>query len=400
MSKAAWKIRWRWVIVAVIGFWGAAILPLGFLTMKEAGRPVAVAPSTAPEQRLMLKPATTPGTSKREPASLTDPDPTGPHPGEEPKATKATGYGHGTAIGKGKNGHNAIAKTDDKPDDAAKFAAGPLGPPDPSIPAAGTAVEGTSKSPTTTSPEQIKQQLPGRFSLSAPTKMQVGRSEHVTVVAAVEQLRALVTTELQAVTGEQNPQTVSTKDLPLSRLLRIELRADSDADFEIRAFTQADQRLSDQQVTTWEWSVTPKSDGDKHLTVVISNLVDGQGQPIAVTIAHRSVRVTQSILQQIREVSGIASSAASALAGLVGTWLGLLKPILQRRREEDGKPGSKAESDSKPTGKPASDPPEAKPTGTSEAKPDEPYVPMKPERAAAPDQPDPDSTASDPHSPK
>lgn len=385
MSKAAWKIRWRWVIVAVIGFCGAAILPLGFLTMKEAGRPVAVSPNTAPEQRLMLKPATPPGTSKRGPASLPEPDPTGPTPAEVTEPTKVTGNGHGTSSGKGKKAHKTIAKTDDKPGDVAKFAAGPLGPPDPSTPAAGTAGEGTSKTPTTTSPEQIKQQLPGRFSLSAPTKMQVGRSEHVTVVAAVEQLRALVTTELQAVTGEQNSQTVSTKDLPLSRLLRVELRADSDADFEIRAFTQADQRLSDQQVTTWEWSVTPKSDGDKHLTVVLSNLVDGQGQPIAVTIAHRSVHVTQSIIQQIREISGIASSAASALAGLIGTWLGLLKPILQRRREEEGKPGSKAESDSKPTGKPASDSSEAKPTGKSEAKPDEP---------------DPDSTTSDPHSPK
>ncbi len=400
MSKAAWKIRWRWVIVAVIGFCGAVILPLGFLTRKEAGRPVAVAPNTVPEQRLMLKPATTPGTSKREPASLTDPDPTGPHPGEEPKATKATGHGHGTAIGKGKNGHKAIAKTDDKPDDAAKFAAGPLGPPDPSKPAAGTAGEGTSKSPTTTSPDKLKQQLPGRFSLSAPTKMEVGRSEHVTVVAAVEQLRALVTTELQAVTGEQNSQTVSTKDLPLSRLLRIELRADSDADFEIRAFTQADQRLSDQQVTTWEWSVTPKSDGDKHLTVVISNLIDGQGQPIAVTIAHRSIHVTQSITQQIREISGTASSAASALAGLIGTWLGLLKPLLQRRREEEGKPGSKAESDTKPAGSPAADTSEAKPAGKPEARPVEPHESMKPERAAATEKADPDSTASDPHSPK
>ena len=385
MSNAASKVRWRWVIVAVIGFVGAAILPLGFLTMKEAGRPVAVSPNTAPEQRLMLKPATPAGTSNRGPASLPDPDPTGPTPAEVTDPTKVTGNGHGTSSGKGKKAHKTIAKTDDKPGDVAKFAAGPLGPPDPGTPAAGTAGEGTSKSPTTTSPEQIKQQLPGRFSLSAPTKMQVGRSEHVTVVAAVEQLRALVTTELQAVTGEQNAQTVSTKDLPLSRLLRVELRADSDADFEIRAFTQADQRLSDQQVTTWEWSVTPKSDGDKHLTVVISNLVDGQGQPIAVTIAHRSVHVTQSIIQQIREISGIASSAASALAGLIGTWLGLLKPILQRRREEEGKPGSKAESDSKPTGRPASDSSEAKPTGKSEAKPDEP---------------DPDSTTSDPHSPK
>jgi len=400
MSKAAWKIRWRWVIVAVIGFCGAAILPLGFLTRKEAGRPVAVAPNTAPEQRLMLKPATTPGTSKREPASLPDPDPTGPHPGEEPKATKVTGYGHGGDIGKVKKAHKTNGKTDDKPEDAAKFAAGPLGPPDPNKPAASTAGEGTSKSPTTTSPDKLKQQLPGRFSLSAPTKMEVGRSEHVTVVAAVEQLRALVTTELQAVTGEQNSQTVSTKDLLLSRLLRIELRADSDADFEIRAFTQADQRLSDQQATTWEWSVTPKSDGDKHLTVVISNLIDGQGQPIAVTIAHRKIHVTQSITQQIREISGTASSAASALAGLIGTWLGLLKPLLQRRREEEGKPGSKAEPDTKPAGSPAADTSEAKPAGKPEAKPAEPHESMKPERAAATEKADPDSTTSDPHSPK
>jgi hypothetical protein len=224
--------------------------------------------------------------------------------------------------------------------------------------------EGTATPATT--PDQLRQQLPGRFALSAPTEMQVGRSEHVTVVAAVEQLRAMVASDLQAVTGGATGQTVSTKDLPLSRLLRVELRADSDADFEIRSFTQADQRLSTEQSTTWEWSVTPKTDGDKNLTVVISNLVDGQGMPIAVTIAHRTLHVSLSLTQRVRELAGTATSAGSALAGLVGTWLGLLKPLLQRRREEDTRAVAKTEPEAKssdppkpPSDKPATTPPTA-----------------------------------------
>lgn len=318
MSEAALKVRWPWVVVAVIGLCGALVLPV--LSLKQEARPTQTLPSGRPDPQVRLQP--TPQTKSKE--------------------------GGGNAGAKAGHGHGRLG-----PEALGPVAAGPPGPPDPNASNEGAADDRATRSRPAITPEEIKQQLPGRFALSAPLQMQVGRSEHVTLVAGIEQLRSMVVQELQAVTGKDDAERITTKDLPLSKLLRIELRADSDADFEIKAFTPSDQRLSNQQATTWEWSVTPKLDGSRNLTVIISNLVDGQGQPIAVTIARRTVQVTLSWPQRIREVSGAASSAASALAGLIGTWMGLLKPYLARRRESEGKAASgkpDAAGDSPPPG--------------------------------------------------
>ena len=396
MSEPTSKVRWPWLLLAVLGLGGALYLPL-MQSAKQSRPSVPSEGARAPD--LLLRPAqrsTSEASGKlgqRGPASVEDSDPSKPS-GPEDEKLKSGRLGLG--LGHGHGGHR-----DPKPagPNQGVVAAGPLGPPagrkDPTVTDQRTdgpdehapqgpspteprlATQLPSTAPKTdkpsdgaatpaTTPDQLRQQLPGRFALSAPSEMQVGRSEHVTVVAAVEQLRAMVASDLQAVTGGATGQTVSTKDLPLSRLLRVELRADSDADFEIRSFTQADQRLSTEQSTTWEWSVTPKTDGDKNLTVVISNLVDGQGLPIAVTIAHRTLHVSLSLTQRVRELAGTATSAGSALAGLVGTWLGLLKPLLQRRREEDTRAVAKTEPEAKssdqpkpPSDKPATTPPAA-----------------------------------------
>lgn len=342
MSEPTSKVRWPWLLVAVLGLSGALLLPLARQPAHHTDSPSAKPMGQATEPALLLKPALRPvapeskSIGPRQPASVPErpPNKTISLEDQHPKAGR---------LGKGKHGKHGD-DTNARTDGNGAFAAGPLGPP-------ATQDEQAVATKPATTPDQLRQQLPGRFALSAPSEMEVGRSEHVTVVAGIEQLRAMVTSDLQAVTGGAT-QTVNTKDLPLSRLLRVELRADSDADFEIRAFTQADQRLSTEQTTTWEWSVTPKTDGDKHLTVVISNLVDGQGLPIAVTIAHRKLHVSLSVTQRIRELAGTASSAGSALAGLVGTWLGLLRPLLQRRREEEGKLAAKTEPEAK-----SSDPP-------------------------------------------
>lgn len=396
MSESTSKVRWPWLLLAVLGLGGALLLPLAQKAVTVSATPSAKPMAKAAEPALLLRPAPrapapTTGESaqvgQRGPASVPTQDPSQPGDHDSPPAGRM-GHGHGHGAGK-------KPKSDGT---ATGVAAGPYGPPatqkDPSgashptgkpservpeepmqlapsladhkpdtAPKTDKASEG-SPAPATT-PDQLRQQLPGRFALSAPSEMEVGRSEHVTVVAAVEQLRAMVTSDLQAVTGGTSTQTVSTKDLPLSRLLRVELRADSDADFEIRSFTQADQRLSTEQSTTWEWSVTPKTDGDKHLTVVISNLVDGQGLPIAVTIAHRKLHVSLSVMQRLRELAGTATSAGSALAGLVGTWLGLLKPLLQRRREEEGKAVAKTEPEAKSSDPPK--PPSEKPAAAPHA---------------------------------
>ena len=327
MSETHAQVRWPWLIVAVAGLGGALLL-------SQRGKLQLRAHDAAPMRQPV--PAL-PRLQLKSPTPAADPSATGPvaaGPLGPPVTTPADGDSIPRELAAGRIGTATPSGSSAQPSPGGVVTERSGGA-DPSA---------AKNGPSAAVDPQKELRQPGRFGLSTPAKMEVGRSEHVTLVAAVDQLRPMVAAELPSGGSGESTSQVSFKDLPLSRLLRVELRADSDSDFDIRPFTPAEQRLSGQQVTTWEWSVTPKADGDKHLTVVISNLVDGQGQPLSVTIAHRTVAVTKSLSQWVRDVSGTASSATSALAGLVGAWLGLLKPLLQRRKEEENKPQAKPDS--------------------------------------------------------
>lgn len=370
MSGTRAQVRWPWMLVAVVGLGGALLLSVGgnlrlrsndTAPMRQRALDVPKLKLQSPEgarpQGSSAGHSSTPGTPDPAATGPVAAGPIGPPASSAGDDDAPHGLGAGT-IGTGRlSGHGSLGGH-------------PAGEVAGRGSEADTSAAAKENPPAAIDPQKELQQ-PGRFGLSTPAKMEVGRSEHVTLVAAVDKLRPMVSAELPSDSAGESASQVSFKDLPLSRLLRVELRADSDSDFEIRPFTPAEQRLSSQQVTTWEWSVTPKADGDKHLTVVISNLVDGQGQPIAVTIAHRTVTVAKSLGQWLREVSGTASSATSALAGLIGTWLGLLKPMLQRRKEDENKPQAKPEGGKSGDGKGGDGKPDVPAPGTSKSPPEQ-----------------------------
>ncbi len=187
------------------------------------------------------------------------------------------------------------------------------------------------------STEQAAEKLfAGHFAVRADPEMTLGRSVHVRATAGRAILQKLVDAELVA--GETPTTTSATtttiaRDLKLAELLRVELRPDSDADFEIRPLTQAEQTLTKEDVAVWEWAVTPKQEGQKNLTVLLTNLVDGSQKAGRVKLQRITILVNVSTSQRIKEIAVAGSSALSGLAGLIGTWLGILRPLLQRRRE-------------------------------------------------------------------
>lgn len=176
--------------------------------------------------------------------------------------------------------------------------------------------------------------LPGHFSYSIPPKMMVGQVEHITCSAGLSKLRALIDQELVASSPSEMTQSVKTADIPLSRLLRVELKPDNEGDFEIRSFVPSEQYLSEDGATIWKWAVTPRSEGDHNLTVVITNLSDASGKPIRVKLYGQRVVVESSFMYKAKGVFVAFSGALSGLAGVVGAWMGVLRPMLMRRREE------------------------------------------------------------------
>jgi len=187
------------------------------------------------------------------------------------------------------------------------------------------------------STEQAAEKLfAGHFAVRADPEMTLGQSVHVRATAGRAILQKLVDAELVA--GETPTTTSATtatiaRDMKLAELLRVELRPDSDADFEIRPLTQAEQTLTNEDVAVWEWAVTPKQEGQKNLTVLLTNLVDGSQKAGRVKLQRITILVNVSTSQRIKEIAVAGSSALSGLAGLIGTWLGILRPLLQRRKE-------------------------------------------------------------------
>ena len=186
------------------------------------------------------------------------------------------------------------------------------------------------------STEQAAEKLfAGHFAVRADPEMTIGQSVHVRATAGRAILQKLVDAELVA--GETTTTSATTatiaRDLKLAELLRVELRPDSDADFEIRPLTQAEQTLTNEDVAVWEWAVTPKQEGQKNLTVLLTNLVDGSQKAGRVKLQRVTILVNVSTSQRFKEIAVAGSSALSGLAGLIGTWLGILRPLLQRRRE-------------------------------------------------------------------
>ena len=172
----------------------------------------------------------------------------------------------------------------------------------------------------------------------APT-MTVGQSEHVRAVVGAKLHIAAVDREAALETNDGARVQIG-RDLMISTLVHMELRSDSSSDFEINAIApDATQRINENDATVWEWSVTPKQEGVHGLTLIVSDLKEGSNERLRTKIypVHIEVRVTA--WQRMRDVAVAGSSVLSGLAGLIGAWLGLLRPLIQRR-QPGGDPGA------------------------------------------------------------
>lgn len=219
--------------------------------------------------------------------------------------------------------------------------------------------------------------LPGRFHAKVPTEMRLNVSARVKVVVSDERAdnEAKATLEAATVSTGGGPAQVVNADVLIGKLLKVELRALS-SEFEIMAITPAEQRVVAGRVSTWEWAVVPHAEGEHQLSAIVTNITDWNGRPLDLTVQEITVNVEVSTMEKLRAVGGLISSGISGLAGLLGAWMGVLRPLLKRRREQE-----EDERDTRDRRAPAAagpDPAAAKPADANASQP------VPPAAAAAP----------------
>lgn len=180
----------------------------------------------------------------------------------------------------------------------------------------------------------------GVLRVNAPPSMLVGESEHIRAVVGTKPRVAQVDKDAAAEVGD-GPRVQIGRELMLSPLVRMELKADVPGDFDITAFApQAEQRLTDSDTTVWDWAVQPKKEGLRGLTLVVTDLKEPSREPIHTKIYPVHILVRVATIQKVHDVAVSVSSLLSGLAGLIGAWMGILRPALQRRREGEGGGGA------------------------------------------------------------
>lgn len=208
---------------------------------------------------------------------------------------------------------------------------------------------------------------PGWFGAKIPQQMNLNESARVRVTVTREENKAKGRAKLEAMAPTHAPATVLEQDILVGKFIRVELRAFA-SEFEILAITPPEQRLVRGRVTTWEWAVVPRQPGAHELSVVVTNLTDGRGNPIDLTVHSQSVEVQVKTMQKLRDVASLLSSAMGGLMSLLGMYKGVLAPILNRRREKDGEGGGDKSKD-KSKDKPKENEPESPPTSKTDTPP-------------------------------
>ncbi len=187
--------------------------------------------------------------------------------------------------------------------------------------------------PAPAAPEKL---VEGVLRVNAPSTMIVGESEHIRAVVGTKTRVEQVDKDAAPEVGD-GPRVQIGRELPLSPLVRMELKSDVPGDFDITAFApQAEQRLSDNDTTVWDWAVQPKKEGLRGLTLVVTDLKEPSREPIRSKIYPVHIEVRVATFQKVHDVAVSVSSLLSGLAGLIGAWMGILRPALQRRREGEG----------------------------------------------------------------
>lgn len=176
----------------------------------------------------------------------------------------------------------------------------------------------------------------GVLRVNAPPTMTLGESEHIRAVVGTKARVEQVDKDAAADVGD-GPRVQMGRELLLSPLVRMELKSDVPGDFDITSFApQAEQRLTEGDTTVWDWAVQPKKEGLRGLTLVVTDLKEPSREPIRSKIYPVHIEVRVATFQKVHDVAVSVSSLLSGLAGLIGAWMGILRPALQRRREGEG----------------------------------------------------------------
>jgi hypothetical protein len=218
---------------------------------------------------------------------------------------------------------------------------------------------------------------PGWFGAKIPEQMNLNESTRVRVTVTREENKAKGKAKLEAMPPTHLPAKVVEQDILVGKFLRVELRAFA-SEFEILPITPPEQRLIAGRVTTWEWAVVPRQAGPHELSVVVTNLTDGRGNPIDLTVHSVSVEVQVKTMQRLKDVASLLSSAMGGLMSLLGMYKGVLAPLLNRRREKDGEAG-KDKSKDKSKDPPKDPPKDREPDSPEAGKPDGAVAATSPE---------------------
>ena len=136
---------------------------------------------------------------------------------------------------------------------------------------------------------------PGRLLFNPPARMQLGQTERIEVrLARTLELDAELLKHLRG-TGE--PQL---EDIPTAPLMAVTLKGDA---FQITAYSDEEQGVTQDGITTWEFDIRALKRGQQHLVMCVSLRIPVPGQPLE----HKSIPV--------REVTIYVQVGAPALVG-------------------------------------------------------------------------------------
>jgi hypothetical protein len=129
----------------------------------------------------------------------------------------------------------------------------------------------------------------GWFAVDAPREMQIDVSEILCVSAIRNWIRKDL---IEAGLLRDNPQV---SEATLASMMRVELVPDSQEDFTVQALSSREQPILTEEVTTWEWLVTPRCVGErKLLRVTATNILGVNGR--WVEKSHRVKTITVHVV--------------------------------------------------------------------------------------------------------
>jgi hypothetical protein len=146
--------------------------------------------------------------------------------------------------------------------------------------------------------EQVK---PGRLLFNPPDAMQLGRTARVEV-----RLTRTVLMDAELVEGLRGLGVPYVEDIPTSPLMAVALKGDG---FKISAYSDEEQLVTRNQITTWEFDITALKRGQQRLVISVSLRIPLPGQ----AAEHKSVPVREATIE-------VQVGAAAAMEFVTANW--------------------------------------------------------------------------------